>query len=117
MRFYIAIATAITFACMLLGCLDNTFEPEWPKPGTIVAKSVAPDEAVVAVVISKRKKGAYWFKIRDVNSGKTLAQTTISGPIGYHEHIVSISWVNRRSAQVTIDRDFGDNNLEFSLSY
>ena len=78
---------------------------------------MAPDETVVAMLISRKEKGAYRFEIRDIDSGKTLAQTTISAPIGYHEHVVSISWVDQRRAQVTIDRDFGENNMQFSLSY
>ena len=117
MRFSIAMTTATALAFMLLGCFDITFEPIWPHPGTIVAKSVAPDEAAVAMLIFKNKRGDYQFEIRDSGSGDTLARTTISAPIGYHEHVVSIHWVDTRRVEATIDRDFGDNNLKFTLSY
>jgi len=82
-----------------------------------MAKTVAPDKDIVAMLISKKERGHYWFEIRESGSGVTLARTTISAPIGYHEHVVSINWVGSRRAEATIDRDFGDNNIKFILSY
>ena len=96
MRFCKATTAAIAFAFTLLGCSDSTFEPAWPNPGTIVATAVSADEAAVAMVISKKERGHYQFEIRDTASGNTLARTAISAPIGYHGHVVSIHWVNRR---------------------
>jgi hypothetical protein len=88
MRFCKAVTAAIAFAFTLLGCLDNTFEPAWSKPGTIVATAVSPDETAVAMLITKKERGHYHFEIRDTGSGVTLARTAISAPIGYHEHVV-----------------------------
>ena len=117
MRFCIAMTTTTALAFMILGCFEGNFEPVWPKPGTIVATAVAPDETAVAMLISKNERGHYQFEIRDSASGNTLARTAISAPIGYHGHVVSIHWVNSRRAEATIDRDFGDNNIHFTLSY
>jgi hypothetical protein len=117
MHFRAAFMTTTAFAFMLLGCFDGTFEPEWPDPGTVMAKAVAPNETAVAMLISKNERGHYQFEIRDSRSGHTLARKAISAPIGYHEHVVSIQWVDNRRAEATIDRDFGDNNLQFILSY
>lgn len=117
MRFFTALITTTALAFMLLSCFDSTFEPVWPNPRTTMATAVAPDETAVAMLISKKARGHYQFEIRDIRSGDTLAITAISVPIGYHEHVVSIHWVDRRHAEATIDRDFGDNNIHFTLSY
>ena len=117
MRFCKTVTAAIAFAFTLLGCSDSTFEPAWPSPGTLVATAVSPDEAAVAMLISRKERGHYQFEIRDTGAGVTLARKAISAPIGYHEHVVAILWVNSRHAEATIDRDFGDNNLQFNLSY
>ena len=117
MRFCIAVTTATVLAFTLPGCFDSSFEPSWPNPGTIVAEAVAPDEAVVAQLVSKKERGHYQFEIRDSRSGVTLARRAISSPIGYHEHVISIHWIDSRCAEAIIDRDFGDNNIQFTLSY
>jgi len=109
--------TATALAFILLGCFNSGFEPIWPNPGTIVAKAVGPDEAAVAILISKKEKWTYPFEIRDAESGDPLAQRDITAPIGHHELVVSIHWVDSRRAEATIDRDFGDNNIQIILSY
>ena len=117
MRFDKAVIATITITFLLIGCFDDTFEPAWPNPGTIVASAVAPNEAAVAVMISEYERGHYRFEIQDSGSGDILAQTAISAPIGYHEHVVSVRWVDSRRAEATIDRDFGDNNIQTTLSF
>ena len=117
MLFSKEMTTAIVLAFMLLGCSDSTFEPVWPDAGTIVARAVSPDEAAVAMLVSKQERGAYQFEICDSKSDDVLAQREISLTIGYHVHVVSIDWVDSRHVEATIDRDFGDNNIQFTLSY
>lgn len=118
MRFHAGSATATALAFALLGCFDRTFEPAWPDEGTIVATALSPDHAAQAMLIAAVQRGHYRFEIQDAESGATLAHTAISAPLGYHEHIVSISWApDSRHSQATIDYDFGDNNLQFRLSY
>lgn len=112
-----AVTRTIALAFMLLGCFDSTFEPVWPNPGTTVATAVAPDETSVAMLISKKERGHYQFEIRNTISEDTLARMAISAPIGYHEHVVSIYWIDNQRAEATIDHDFGDNNIQFTLSY
>ena len=107
--------TALAF--LLVGCLNGIFEPAWPDPGTIVTTAVAPDEAAEAVLISSKEPGHYHFEIRDPASGGTLARREISAPLGYHDHVVSIQWLDTRRAEAIIDHDFGDNDLKFTLSY
>ena len=82
-----------------------------------MAMAASPDEAAEAVLISANDRGHYHFEIRDSGSGDALARTAISAPLGYHEHVASIHWADTRRAEVTIDHDFGDNNLQSSLSY
>jgi hypothetical protein len=117
MRFLVASVLVSALALTLLACFTVTSEPSWPDPGTIVAVALSPDEAAQAVLISSNERGLYDFEIRDSGSGGTLARTTISAPLGYHEHLVSIHWAGTRRAEAIIDYDFGDNNLQFTLSY
>ncbi len=114
---HISLTVVIAIVFMLLGCFDFSFEPDWPEPGTIMATAASPDQAAVAKLITKKERGHYQFEIRDSGSGDMLAQSVISAPVGYHEHLVSIDWVERKRAEATIDRDFGDYNLKFTLSY
>jgi len=118
MRFHAGSAAATALAFALIGCFDGTFEPAWPDDGTVMATAFSPDQVAEAMLISATQRGHYRFEIRDSESGATLAQTAISAPLGYHEHIVSIRWApDSRHSQATIDYDFGDNSLQFGLSY
>ena len=117
MRFLASVVPATALAFTLLACFNGTWETAWPDSGTIVAAAVAPDEAAEAVLISGNERGHYQFEIRNPGSGDTIAQTAISAPLGYHEHVVSIHWADARRAEATIDHDFGDDLLQFSLSY
>jgi hypothetical protein len=117
MRFLAAVLTAAALAFTLLACFNGTFEPAWPDPGTIVAMAASPDEAAEALLISRNERGHYHFEIRDSASGDALARTAIAAPLGHHEHVVSLRWADTRRVEVTIDYDFGDNNLQFRLSY
>jgi hypothetical protein len=117
MRFPTALVVPAAFAFALFGCFDVTSKPAWPDPGTIVTAAVAPDQAAEAMLISSEQRGRYQFEVRDSESGDTLARTEISAPLGYHEHVVSIHWLDTRRAEATIDHDFGDSNLKFTLSY
>lgn len=104
-------------ACVLLGCFDDMSEPTWPHSGTIVTKALAPDQAAEAVLTAGKEPGRYLFEIRESESGESLARIEISAPLGYHEHVISLHWLETRQAEVTIDHDFGDTNLKFTLSY
>ena len=106
-----------TLACLLLGCFDAMSRPTWPPSGTIVIKALAPDQASEAVLIASKERGRYLFEIRDSKAADILAQIEISAPLSYHEHIVYLHWPATRRAEATIDYDFGDNNLKFTLSY
>ncbi len=117
MRFDKAVVVTTAVTLMLIGCFGDTFEPAWPDPGTIVASALAPNEVAVAVLICENERGHYRFEIKAYRSGDILAQTVISAPVGYHEHVVSVRWVDSRRAEATIDRDFGDNNIQATLSF
>ena len=92
-------------------------ESTWPQSETIVARSLAPDKAAEAVLTTSKERGLYLFEIREFESDNTLARIKISAPLSYHEHIISLHWPETHRAEVTIDYDFGDNNLKFELSY
>ena len=104
-------------ACALFGCFDDIAEPTWPHSGTIVTKALAPDQVSEAVLIASNERGHYLFEIRESQSGNTLAQIEISAPLGYHEHVIYVHWPDSRRAEATIDHDFGNDKLSFTLSY
>ena len=82
-----------------------------------MTKALAPDQAAEAVLTASKERGRYLFEIRESKSGGTLAQTEISAPLSHHEHIIYLHWAETRRVEATIDYDFGDNNLKFTLSY
>jgi hypothetical protein len=81
-----------------------------------VAESSSPDNSLLARVIAAEAQGTYTLEVRDVRKGDVLAARTIAAPVGYHAHIVSLTW--NESSQIvtaTIDHDFGDDNRVFDL--
>ena len=104
-------------SCVLIGCADEMLKPTWPQSETIAATSLAPDKTAEAVLTTGKERGQYLFEIREFESDNTLARRKISAPLSYHEHIISLHWTETHQAEVTIDYDFGDNNLKFVLSY
>ena len=117
MRIIAALSMATLLACVLPGCDDVMPEPAWPRSGHIVARTLAPDKVAEAVLVASPERGRYSFEIRESGSGDVLAQVEISAPTGYHEHVISLHWPEPRRAETTIDHDFGDNSLNFTLSY
>ena len=86
-------------------------------PGTLVAEKVAPDSALVARVRAGRTKGEYLFELRRTDGGELVSSETITAPVGYHEHLITLRWVTGGARAIaTIDHDFGEGNLEFSLA-
>ena len=88
-----------------------------PPPGTLVAETVAPDGELVARVRAGAMKGQYLFELRRTDGGELVASETITAPVGYHKHLITLRWVTGTARAIaTIDHDFGEGNLEFSLA-
>jgi hypothetical protein len=97
------------------GCMDLSWNP--PKPGTVVAELTNPDKSMTARIIATEVQGSYIFEIRRTHRGIIIAKQMISAPVGYHEHIVSITWNDDgQSFSATIDHDFGEDNRVFNIS-
>ena len=95
----------------------NFFVWDAPPPGTLVAEKVAPDSGLVARVRAGPAKGEYLFELRRTDGGEVVASETITAPVGYHEHRITLRWVTGRARAIaTIDHDFGEGNSEFSLA-
>jgi|SRR6266853_2502289 len=95
----------------------NFFAWDAPPPGSIVAETMAPDSGLVATVRAGLIKGEYLFELRRTNGGQLVASETISAPIGYHPHRITLRWLPGEARVIaTIDHDFGDGNLEFPLA-
>ena len=88
-----------------------------PPPGAIVAEKVAPDSGLLATVRAGATKGQYLFELRRTRGGELVASETIAAPVGYHRHLVTLRWVTGGARAIaTIDHDFGEGNLDFSLA-
>jgi hypothetical protein len=113
----IALATAVVLLGAAAWDCSRTGPFEWSAPvaGTVVAESTAPGGALRARVKAGEKKGEYLFELVR-RRGQVIATKKISAPIGYHEQRVSLRWSRNDEAIAVIDHDFGDGNVEFSLS-
>jgi protease II len=81
-----------------------------------MAERSSPDNSLLAHVIAAKAQGTYTLQVRDVRRGDILAKQTIATPVGYHAHIVSLTWSeDSRIVTATIDHDFGDDNIVFDL--
>ena len=116
MHFSARFSTLIFAAAIaLVGCSGLFWEP--PIPGSVMAESYSPDKSLSARVIATEGQGTYIFEVRKIRSGNILAEQTISAPIGYHAHIVWLTWSeDGRTVSATIDHDFGEGNRTFDLS-
>ena len=99
----------------LLGCTDLPWEPS--SPGSVLAELTNPDKSFSARVIATEVQGTYILEVRKIRNENILAERTISAPIGYHAHIVSLKWSeDGRIVSATIDHDFGEGHRVFDLS-
>ena len=88
-----------------------------PKPGTVMAELTNPEKSMTARIIATEVQGSYIFEIRKTQKGVVIAEQMISAPVGYHEHIVSITWNDDGQIfSATIDHDFGEDNRIFNIS-
>ena len=100
---------------LLVGCTNLSWKP--PDPGTVMAELINPDKSLSARVIATKVQGAYIFEVRSIKKDSVLEKKTISAPIGYHEHNVSLAWSNDgQTVTATIDHDFGEGNKVFNLN-
>jgi hypothetical protein len=81
-----------------------------------MAELTNPDKSLSARVIATEVQGTYIFEVRKIRNENILAEQSISAPIGYHAHIVSLRWTeDGRIVSATIDHDFGEGNKVFDL--
>lgn len=81
-----------------------------------MAERSSPDKSLLARVISVEAQGTHTLEVPDVRKGDVLAERAITVPVGYHAHIVSLTWSkDSRTVTATIDHDFGDGNRVFDL--
>jgi hypothetical protein len=100
---------------LLVGCIDLSWQP--PDPGTVMAELTNPEKSFSARVIATKVKGTYIFEVRSIIKDSVLAKKTISAPIGYHGHSVSLIWSNDgQTVTAIIDHDFGEGNKVINLN-
>jgi hypothetical protein len=108
------LAFILASAIVLSGCSDSLWEP--PVSGSVMAERLSPDNSLLARVIAAKTKGTYTFEVQDIRTGDVSAERTITAPVGYHAHIVTLAWSeDGRFVTATIDHDFGDDNRVFEL--
>ena len=109
------VTVIFTITVIFAGCTGQSWSP--PKPGTVMAELTNPGKNMTAQVLATKDQGTYIFEIRKIPEGVIAAQQMISAPVGYHKHIVSISWNHdSRIFSATIDHDFGDDKRVFNIS-
>lgn len=115
MRFSSRITTLIfAAATALVSCSGSLWE--LPAPGSVIAESYSPNKSLLARIIAAEAQGKYTIEVCDVRKGDVIDRRTIVAPVGYHKHIVSLSWgVNGQTVTATIDHDFGEDNRAFDL--
>jgi hypothetical protein len=118
-RFFTVVGAAILLAGIGYLWIERSFAHilAWapPAPGTVMAQDSSPSKDLLAEVISAESAGVYRLQILSLPAHDVLASRRISAPVGYHPQIVSLKW-NQGQVIATIDHDFGDGNLEFSLA-
>ncbi len=98
----------------LAACSDTLWDP--PVPGAVIAERASPDERRLARVVAAQIHGSYVLGVHDPGKGLVLAERTVAAPVGYHPHIVSLTWSDDgRTVTVAIDHDFGDYSSVFDL--
>ena len=105
----------ILWAAIALGaCSETLWDP--PSPGSVILERASPDEGLLARVVAAEVHGTYILGVQDGRTGRVLAERTVAAPVGYHPHLVSLTWgENSRTVTVAIDHDFGDYNSVFDL--
>ena len=108
-------STVICVATIALVCCSGDLQ-EPPLAGTVITERPSPDKNLLARVIATGSEGTYTLKVQDVGKDDVIAERTIAAPVGYHEHIISLTWSeDSRTVKATIDHDFGENNRGFDL--
>lgn len=80
-------------------CSDTKhLEPE-PSAAESVVEDKSPDGLLIARVVAAGEPGHYMFLVEEIASGKTIAHSSLSAPVGYHSQMVQIRWENIPSRQ------------------
>ncbi len=103
----------ITYSLILaIGFVAGRLWPSWTQPDAVVAENASPDGTKIATVIMR--SGNYVFGIRSKNSPLLLLETTFVPQLGYHAPLIAVDWDKQgKRVIVTVDHDFGDNNLTY----
>ena len=98
----------------MAACSDALWEP--PVSGSIIAERASPDGSRLARVRAAEVHGTYILGVHDARKGIILAERAVTAPVGYHPHIVSLTWSDDgRTVTAAIDHDFGDYSSVFDL--
>lgn len=101
-------------AVALVACAVRFWEA--PTAGPVMAERLSPDNSLLARVVATEVKGTYTLAVGNPHEGKVFVKRIISAPVGYHAHIVSLTWrADGRTVTATIDHDFGDDKRMFEL--
>jgi len=69
------------------------FVPEVPGAGVVVAELEFSDGDFLSKVIATDERGVYQFVVLYTSTEQTINEKTISVPVSYHAHGVSIRWI------------------------
>ncbi len=75
------------------------------------------EKSLSALIIATKVQGTYNFEVRTFEKQKVLERKSVSAPIGYHEHNISLKWSDDgKTVTATIDHDFGEGNKVYKIN-
>ncbi len=75
------------------------------------------EKSLSALIIATEAQGIYIFEVRTIEKENVIKKKTISAPIGYHRHSMSLKWSDDgQTVTATIDHDFGEGNKVFKIN-
>jgi hypothetical protein len=87
-----------------------------PLPQKAVVTQRSPSGKYVATIVHDERTKSYIFAVEGVDGTRLLLDKQFAPVVGYHEPILSISWVGPEVARVVVDHDFGEGNLVFEFN-
>lgn len=116
MRILLKLPTFILLSVLFFaGCTDFSWSP--PDPGTVMAELSNSEKSLSALIIATKVQGTYNFEVRTFEKQKVLERKSVSAPIGYHEHNISLKWSDDgKTVTATIDHDFGEGNKVYKIN-
>jgi hypothetical protein len=115
-RDFLFLATLLA-GLLLLGCNSGASEKRgmW-RHGDVVSSKRSPVPRYEARVLMGQVLGQYEMDVRDLSSGKLLAERDFFAPVGYQSWAPQLEWEGfGHRVTATLPHDFTNSSLSFTL--